>query len=248
MPFWLAYLLLCALQAATVALPVRTLRLPLPSSRVGALVPLVLIAVASLALATSATAARTAVDLASVGTPIAALAAALVVPRRLRLPVGAVAVAATAIAFSSSGDAARCIAIALACVTFAALVAPLAPIRLLQLAIVVTAAADVVLVLSRQMERAANALGQAPPPSGLPHFQDATLGPAAMGYGDLFLAALLGALVARGETGRRAIVAGALLAAGAAFGLLFLRTDRLPATVPVAVAMLAGIAHARDRR
>ena len=242
MPFWLAYLLLCALQAATVALPVRALRLPLPASRAGALVPVVVIAVTSLALATSAEAARTAVDLASIGTPIAALAAALVVPRPLRLPVGVLAVAATAVAFSASGDAGRCVAIALACATFAALVAPLAPVRLLQLAILATATADVALVLSRQMARAADALAQAPAPAGLPRFQDATLGPAAMGYGDLFLAALLGALIARGGTGRRPVVALALLAGGAAFGLLFLRTDLLPATVPVAVAMVVGIA------
>lgn len=245
MPFWLAYLLLCALQAATVALPVRTLRPALPASRAGALVPLVLIAVASVVLATSSTAAHAAVDLASVGTPIAALAAVLIVPHRLRLPVGAVALAAGALSFSSSGDAARCVAIALACITFAALVAPLAPVRLLQLAIFGTAAADVLLVLSRHMERAADALARAPTPGGLPRFQDATLGPAAMGYGDLFLAALLGALVARGDTGRRSLVAGALLAGAAAFGLLFFRTDLLPATVPVAVALLAGIASRR---
>ena len=242
MPFWLAYLLLCALQAATVAVPVRTLRLPLPASRVGALAPLALIAVASLLLATSPAAARAAVDLASGGTPIAALAAALIVPRRLRWPVGALAVVAIALAFSSTGDAARCVAIALACVAFAALVAPLAPVRLLQLAILATAASDVVLVLARQMARAADALTQASPPGGLPRFQDATLGPAAMGYGDLFLAALLGALVARGQTGRRPVMALALLAGGAAFGLLFLRTDLLPATVPVAAAMVVGIA------
>lgn len=245
MPFWLAYLLLCAIQAATVALPVRAVRLPLPGGRVVALVPLAAIALASLALAASPRVAGWAVDLASVATPLAALASVLVVPARARAPVGVLALAAIAGSFAGWGDAGRCLAIALACVTFAALVAALAPTRLLQLAILGTAAADLVLVGTRHMQRAGDALAQASPPGGLPRFQDATLGPAVMGYGDLFLAALLGASIAHGGSERRPLVAATLLAGAAAFGLLFLRTDVLPATVPVAAALVVGVRSAR---
>ena len=55
-----------------------------------------------------------------------------------------------------------------------------------------------------------------------------------MGFGDVFIAATLGALLARRE--RRWQLRGALLVAlvGCAFDLLFFAVDELPATVPTA--------------
>jgi hypothetical protein len=57
-----------------------------------------------------------------------------------------------------------------------------------------------------------------------------------MGFGDVFIAATLGALLARD---RRWQLRGALLAAliGCAFDLLFFALDELPATVPIALTL-----------
>jgi cytochrome c biogenesis protein CcdA len=57
-----------------------------------------------------------------------------------------------------------------------------------------------------------------------------------MGFGDLFIAAVLGALLARN---RRLQLTGALLTATFAllFDLLFFAVDELPATVPIALAL-----------
>ena len=57
-----------------------------------------------------------------------------------------------------------------------------------------------------------------------------------MGFGDLFIAATLGALLARD---RRLQLTGAALAAviGLGFDLLFFAVDELPATVPIALTL-----------
>ena len=57
-----------------------------------------------------------------------------------------------------------------------------------------------------------------------------------MGFGDLFIAATLGALLA---ADRRLQLTGAALAAviGIAFDLLFFAVDELPATVPIALTL-----------
>jgi type III secretory pathway component EscV len=58
-----------------------------------------------------------------------------------------------------------------------------------------------------------------------------------MGYGDLFVAALLGAVLARNVRQQRA-AAVLTLAIAAVFDLLFLVINELPATVPVALALI----------
>jgi hypothetical protein len=57
-----------------------------------------------------------------------------------------------------------------------------------------------------------------------------------MGFGDLFIAATLGALLSRN---RRLQLTGAALAAAIAlaFNLLFFAVDELPATVPIALTL-----------
>jgi hypothetical protein len=69
-----------------------------------------------------------------------------------------------------------------------------------------------------------------------------------MGYGDLFIAALLGALLAtRLERQRPAVLIAA--AFGLTMNLLFFVVDELPATVPIALALLCLEASAwRSRR
>jgi len=68
-----------------------------------------------------------------------------------------------------------------------------------------------------------------------------------MGYGDLFVAALLGAvMVSDGQRQRSAAVLTLLLAG--AFDLLFFVVNELPATVPVALALIVVEAVSAVRR
>jgi hypothetical protein len=79
----------------------------------------------------------------------------------------------------------------------------------------------------------------------LPQLQRAVFGTAVVGYEDLFIAALLGALLA--ATPRLALRAAALVALLAlVFDSLFLAVAELPATVPVAMALV--MLDVRDRR
>jgi hypothetical protein len=84
-------------------------------------------------------------------------------------------------------------------------------------------------------------------PSALPHLQVIHLGSAQMGFGDFFVAATLGALLAHSRQRQLAgAVAVAILAL--AFDLLFLAVDTLPATVPVALALaLLDLSSSRRR-
>ena len=59
-----------------------------------------------------------------------------------------------------------------------------------------------------------------------------------MGYGDLFVAALLGALLAAQPRARAARRAARRPRRARAHGPLFLVVDELPATVPVAITLL----------
>jgi hypothetical protein len=90
-----------------------------------------------------------------------------------------------------------------------------------------------------------NAVLNAATPGGLPRLQLASFGSAVMGFGDLFIAATLGALLA---TDRRLQLTGAALTAVIAvtFDLLFLIVDQLPATVPIALAL--AVLEVRARR
>jgi hypothetical protein len=75
-----------------------------------------------------------------------------------------------------------------------------------------------------------------------------TLWRATMGYGDLFVAGLLGALLARDRALqlRGAAIAVAL---GLALDLLFLTVDELPATGPIALTLIVlELAAYRSRR
>ena len=95
-------------------------------------------------------------------------------------------------------------------------------------------------MVSDLLRRPNDALNAAHPAAGLPRLQSAVLGSAVMGYGDLFVAALLGALLAvlgGSSLQRRGAALTAFLAL--AFDLLFFFVDELPATVPVALALLA---------
>ena len=138
----------------------------------------------------------------------------------------------------SRGQTAALALSALACVSLGWLLACVVPGRWLKLGIYAMAAIDAWLVGSNLLQEP-NAVLNAAAPGGLPRLQLASFGSAVMGFGDLFIAATLGALLA---ADRRQQLAGAALVAviALAFDLLFFAVDQLPATVPIALA-LAGL-------
>ena len=138
---------------------------------------------------------------------------------------------------SIAGQIAALGLIAASCTVLGALLVEVTPARWLGLGIAATAAVDLVLVASGFLAPATLALNSAGVTDSLPQLQRVELGPLTMGYADLFLPALVGALLAtRART--RHWVALLTLCFALAAGLVFLVADRLPATVPVALALL----------
>ncbi len=142
------------------------------------------------------------------------------------------------------GEAAAALLSALSCVTLGVLLAAVTPPRWLKLGIVLMAAADTWLVVSDLLQAPNATLIAAHPAAGLPRLQTEIFGSVSMGYGDLFVAALLGAALAANPRIQRGAGV-ATFAIAAAFDLLFLVVAELPATVPVALALLAVEARAR---
>ncbi len=146
------------------------------------------------------------------------------------------------------GEGAALALSALSCVALGVLLASVTPPRWLGAGIVAMAIADAALVISDLLQKPNSALNAARPAAGLPRLQDAVFGSAVMGYGDLFVAGALGALLAL-ACGRSTQLRGAALAAALAlcFDLLFFFVDELPATVPVALTLIV-LTAARRRR
>jgi hypothetical protein len=144
---------------------------------------------------------------------------------------------AWAIKDSLLGEASAALLSALSCVTLGVLLAAVTPPGWLKAGIVLMAAADTWLVISDLLQTPNATLIAAHPPAGLPQLQSELFGTVSMGYGDLFVAALLGAVLA--ARWRRQWQAALLtLAIAAVFDLLFLVISELPATVPVALALI----------
>jgi hypothetical protein len=151
--------------------------------------------------------------------------------------------------YSLSGEAAAALLSGLSCVTLGALLAAVTPSRWLKLGIIAMACADVWLIASNQLQAPNNELVAAKPGAGLPQLQSEVFGSITMGYGDLFVAGLLGAVYASRQGVQRVAALLTLIVAGL-FDLLFLVVDNLPATVPVALALLIveiGLARGRLR-
>jgi hypothetical protein len=147
-----------------------------------------------------------------------------------------------------AGEGAALALSALSCVALGVLLASVTPPRWLAAGIVAMAGADTALVVSDLLQRPNSALNAARPVAGLPQLQSAVFGSAVMGYGDLFIAAALGGLLAA-TLGRRLQLRAAALTALLAlvFDLLFFLVDELPATVPVALALVITILTSRQR-
>lgn len=136
-----------------------------------------------------------------------------------------------------AGEAAGSILSALSCVTLGVILGAVTPQRWLKLGILAMSAADVWLVASDLLQHPNSELVAAAPAGGLPQLQSETFGTVNMGYGDMFVAALLGATLSRIRSVQYAGAAITLVIA-ALFDLLFLVINELPATVPVALALL----------
>lgn len=157
---------------------------------------------------------------------------------------------------SLAGEAAATALSGLACVTLGWLLVCGVPARWLRLGVYAMAVIDTVYVSSDLLQGPNAVLNAAAPAVGLPQLQAVHFGSALMGFGDLFVAALVGCLLAaedrrpssddRGRGGDSVpegsldlqLVAAVLVAVLAlAFDLLFFAVDELPSTVPVAVAL-----------
>lgn len=179
--------------------------------------------------------------LALVGVPVLAAIALAWVCRGSKPVVGLAVVPLFVLAWRDpatlAGQASALGLSALSCVTLGALLAAVAPSRLLKAGIVVMAVLDTILVTADLLQAPNAVLNAASPGSGLPQLQRVVLGQAVMGYGDIFIAAALGAVLASSwPTQRRAAVVSGGLAL--VFDLLFLAVPELPATVPIAAALI----------
>jgi hypothetical protein len=248
---------LLLLQAGVVAAPRAAPRLPwLERMRgpVWAAVPIASIVVVVFAIRFVSETATGLTYLALVAVPpLAALALAWAVRGTSHGPGRtAWAIAATAALFALAwvfhksllGGAAAAVLSGLSCVTLGVLLAAVAPAGWLKLGIVAMAVADTWLVLSDLLQAPNSALIAAHPIGGLPQLQSALFGTVTMGYGDLFVAGLLGAVLAA-DVRRQRQAAVLTLVLAALFDLLFLVLGELPATVPVALALIVMEVRAR---
>jgi hypothetical protein len=245
--FWASDACLIGAQAAVVALP-RERALPRASrlagrlgSRWWAAVPLASIVAVVVAVRAASASADVLTWLALLAVPPLAAAALGWAIRGGRPALALLAAPLFALAWADrgglAGEGASVVLAALSCVTLGVLLAAVAPAGWLKVGIVLMAAVDTALVTAELLQPANEVLNAAAPPVGLPQLQRALLGDAVMGYGDLFVAGVFGALVVA-EGGRRGACALLVLALALAFDLLFLVLDVLPATVPVAAALL----------
>ena len=162
----------------------------------------------------------------------------------LAVPLFALAWARTG---TLGGDGAAAALTALSCVTLGRLLAGVVPGGWLKAGIVAMAVIDAILVFGDQLQAPNAVLNAAVHAEGLPQLQYLDLHYASMGYGDVFVAGVLGGVLAA-ERVPQLPVAALVLGLSVAWDALFLVVDTLPATVPVAVALLISEAARRRRR
>ncbi len=242
LPFWLSIGALGLVQGLLVAAPRPPLPLPLLDrvrTRWWALLPPLSIVVVIGAIALDSASADILTYLALIAVPPLAAVAAGGLVRGGRPPLALAVIPLFALAWAArgelGGDAAALALSGLACVTLGWLLASVVPAAWLKVGIYAMAAIDTWLVASNLLQ-GPNAVLNTAAPGSLPRLQLAHFGSALMGFGDLFLAATLGAVLAHD---RRLQRTGAVLTAAIAIALdfLFFAVDQLPATVPVALAL-----------
>jgi hypothetical protein len=242
LPFWLSIGALSLVQASLVAAP----RPPSPAlvrrfhSRWWALaLPLSIVVVVG-AITLESASAEFLTYLALVAVPPLAAAALGWLAHGGQPPLALAVLPLFGIAWASQGalvgETAALALSALACVSLGWLVACMVPPRWLKLGIYLMAAVDAWLIATDLLQEPNAILNAAAPAADLPRLQFASFGTAAMGFGDLFIAAALGALLA---SDRRLQLQGAAIAVVACVGfdLLFFTVDQTPATVPIALTL-----------
>jgi hypothetical protein len=243
LPFWLSIGALSLVQALLVAAPRGVAWAPLQRlrSRWWALILPLSIAVVIAAVAQEAGVADFLTYLALVAVPPLAAAALAWLVHGARPPLALVVLPLFALAWASEGTlAGRTAALALsalACVTLGWLLAGAVPRLWLELGIYAMAATDAYLISSDLLQEPNATINAAAPVSGLPRLQFVHFGSAVMGFGDLFIAAVLGGLLAADpRLQRRGAAIAALFCVG--FDLLFFFISETPATVPIALTLL----------
>jgi hypothetical protein len=158
-------------------------------------------------------------------------------------------VLAWAVKGSLVGEAAALALSGLACIALGWLLVSVVSAYWLRLGVYAMAAIDTWFVTADLLQGPNAVLTTAAPAADLPRLQAVHFGTAQMGFGDLFIAAVVGCLLANPADGPKIRLygvksahrqwVGAGLVAGLALGfdLLFFAVDTLPATVPVAVAL-----------
>jgi hypothetical protein len=252
MPYGWPYFVIVLLQASIIPLVRDPALLPrIPRHPLLGLLPLVAIGGGVIFLGAVPSAVGAVTTLAAFAVPPLALFAAWHV-RRAALPLAIVSPILWLIVWrlpttgwtQLAGD----LLIVLAAVSLGRLTGWIAPRAALVVGVLVATAVDIWQVLTVQVQPVALALGQAEPPRGLPGLQQLEMVGATMGWGDAYLAAVLGAVVAASGRATIAAVFGTLLG-GLSLGLLFNVVEFVPATVPVAVGLLgAGLVQRQEIR
>jgi hypothetical protein len=251
--FLLADSALLSVQAALVALPGRGAPEPLErlGGRAWALVLPISIAAVVAAIALDPAVAGWLTWVALVAVPPLAAAALGWAARGARPALGLLALPLLAVAWADAGElagaAAAAALTALSCVTLGRLLAVAVPGNWLKAGIVAMALIDAVLVFGNQLQAPDAILNAALPGPGLPQLQYLNLHAASLGYGDVFVAGVMGGLLAA-ERAPQWPVALLVLALSGAWDTLFLAFNTLPATVPVAAALLIAETVRRRRR
>ena len=153
---------------------------------------------------------------------------------------------AWAVPDSRAGQAATTVLILGSAVTVGRLLAAAAPLTLLKAGVIAMAATDAYLVFSGRLEAPNSVLVAAAPGLGLPQLQSASFGPAGLGYGDFFAAAVVGGILAA-ERAPQFVPAMIMVAVTLCWDQLFLIYNVLPATIPPAL-VLIGVEIWRARR
>ena len=255
LPFWLSIGALSLVQAALVAIPAAVAWPPLERLRsrwLALILPLsIVVVIAAIAQEEGVADFLTYLALVAVP-PLAAVALGWLV-RGARPPLALLVLPLFALAWAAEGalggrSAALALS-ALACVSLGWALVRVVPELWLKLGIYAMAAIDTYLVASDLLQAPNAVLNTASPGAGLPRLQLVHFGSAVMGFGDIFIAAVLGALLARD---RRLQLTGAAIAAliGIAFDFLFFAVHELPATVPIALTLavleLTGLGRLRS--
>lgn len=164
------------------------------------------------------------------------------------LVAGPIFLVAWAAEGSLAGEAGAALLSGLSCVALGWLLTCVVEARWLRLGIYAMAAIDAALIAADLLQGPSGVLSAAAP-GDLPRLQVLEFGSARMGFGDAFVAGLLGCLLASPAdrphrdaprpfaVPRQWVGAGLVAVLALAFDLLFFALDTLPATVPVALAL-----------